>query len=69
MSNRHRHIGPSLGVMVRGANKYTCPSRLVSIDGTLINGCYISDVLKSMAQPFIRALRNATFQQIMYDRL
>lgn len=60
---RHRHTGPSPGVMVWGAIGYTSRSPLVRIEGTLNSGRYISGVLRPVALPFIRALRNATFQQ------
>lgn len=60
---RHRHTGVSPGVMVWGAIGYTSRSPLVRIDGTLNSGRYISDVLRPVALPFIRSLRNPTFQQ------
>ncbi|GFU76297.1 transposable element Tcb1 transposase [Trichonephila clavipes] len=42
---------------------YTFQSSLVRIYGTLNSACYISGQLRPMALPFIRALRNYTFQQ------
>lgn len=49
--------------MVWGAIGYTSRSPLVRIDATLNSSRYISDVLRPVALPFIRALRNPTFQQ------
>ncbi|MBJ4999813.1 IS630 family transposase [Salmonella enterica subsp. enterica serovar Hadar] len=60
---RHRHTGPSPGVMVWGAIGYTSRSPLVRIAGTLNSSRYISDVLGPVALPYLRGLRNATFQQ------
>ncbi|GFU49486.1 transposable element Tc1 transposase [Trichonephila clavipes] len=60
---RHRHTGPSPGVMVWGAIGYTCRSPLVRTDSILNSARYISSVLHSVSLPFIRALRNPTFQQ------
>ncbi|GFV73904.1 transposable element Tcb1 transposase [Trichonephila clavipes] len=59
---RHCHTGPSPGMMVWGAIGYTSRSPLVRIDGTLNSARYISGVLRPMALPFIRVLRNATFK-------
>ncbi|GFW82627.1 uncharacterized protein TNCV_3491991 [Trichonephila clavipes] len=59
----HRHTGPSLGMTVWGAIGHTFRSSLVCIDGTLNSVRYISGVLRPVALPFIRVLRNPTFQQ------
>ncbi|GFU84050.1 transposable element Tcb1 transposase [Trichonephila clavipes] len=59
----HRLTGLSLSVMVWSAVRYTSRPPLVRINGTLNSERYISGVLRNMALPFIRALRNATFQQ------
>ncbi|GFU90813.1 uncharacterized protein TNCV_5033831 [Trichonephila clavipes] len=59
---RHRHTSPSPDVMVWGTIGYTSRLPLVHTDGTLNSACYISGVLRPVAQPFIRALRNPTFQ-------
>ncbi|GFW16538.1 uncharacterized protein TNCV_2351621 [Trichonephila clavipes] len=56
---RHRHTGPLPG----GAIGYTSRSPLVRIARTLNRALYISGVLRPVALPFIRALRNLTFQQ------
>ncbi|GFY36063.1 transposable element Tcb1 transposase [Trichonephila clavipes] len=63
MCIRHRHIGPSPDVMVWDAIGYKSQSPLSRIDGTLNRARYISGVLRPVALPFIRALRNLTFQQ------
>ncbi|GFT50418.1 uncharacterized protein TNCV_1004201 [Trichonephila clavipes] len=60
---RHRHIGPSPGVVVWGAIRYTSRSSLVRIDGTLNSARYISSVLRPVVLSFIRVLRNPTFKQ------
>ncbi|PRD22381.1 UNVERIFIED_CONTAM: hypothetical protein NCL1_49235 [Trichonephila clavipes] len=60
---RHRHTGPSPGMMVWGAIEYTFRSPLVSIGGTLNSARYISVVLRTVVLPFIRVLRNPTFKQ------
>ncbi|GFU80366.1 transposable element Tcb1 transposase [Trichonephila clavipes] len=60
---RHRHTGPSPGVMVWGTTGYTFRSPLVRTNGILNSAHYISGMLRSMALPFIRALRDPTFQQ------
>ncbi|GFV07738.1 hypothetical protein TNCV_4942401 [Trichonephila clavipes] len=46
-----------------GAAGRTSRSLLVHIDGTLNSVRYISGVLRPVALPFTRALRNLTFQQ------
>ncbi|GFX72418.1 transposable element Tcb1 transposase [Trichonephila clavipes] len=50
-------------MMVWGAIVYMSRSPLVHIDSTLNNARYISGVLRPLALPFIRALRNHAFQQ------
>ncbi|GFX67127.1 transposable element Tcb1 transposase [Trichonephila clavipes] len=60
---RHRHTGPTPGIMVRGAIRYTSRSPLVCIYGTLKSSRYIFGVLRPVALPFKRALRNPTFKQ------
>ncbi|GFU92681.1 transposable element Tcb1 transposase [Trichonephila clavipes] len=60
---RHRHTGPSPGMMVWGAIGYTYRSPLVSIDGTLNSVRYSPGVLRPVALSFIRVLRNPTFKQ------
>ncbi|GFY06030.1 transposable element Tcb1 transposase [Trichonephila clavipes] len=50
-------------MMVWGAIGFTSRSPLVRVDGTLNSARYISGVLRSVALPFIRALRNPTFKQ------
>ncbi|GFT01721.1 uncharacterized protein TNCV_4205341 [Trichonephila clavipes] len=52
----HRPTGLSPGVMVWGVIGYASRSLLVRMDGTLNSSHYISDVLRSMPLPFIRAL-------------
>ncbi|GFS68719.1 transposable element Tcb1 transposase [Trichonephila clavipes] len=59
----HHHTGPSPSVMVWPTIGYTCRSHFVHSDGTLNSVRYISSVLGSMTLPFIRALRNPTFQR------
>ncbi|GFW56416.1 uncharacterized protein TNCV_2089231 [Trichonephila clavipes] len=59
---RHRHTGQSPGVVVWVAIEYTSRPHLVRFDGTLNDARYISDVLRPVTLPFIRALRNPTFQ-------
>ncbi|GFU04629.1 uncharacterized protein TNCV_4377131 [Trichonephila clavipes] len=61
---RHRHTGSSPGTMVWGAIGYTSWSLLVRIDGTLNSAPYISGVLRPVALPFIRVLRNPIFKQV-----
>ncbi|GFT41774.1 transposable element Tcb1 transposase [Trichonephila clavipes] len=58
---RHRRTDSSPDVMVWGANGYTSRSPLIRIDSTLNNARYISGVLRPVALPFIRTLRNPTF--------
>ncbi|GFT50370.1 uncharacterized protein TNCV_4750721 [Trichonephila clavipes] len=60
---RHLHTGPSPGVVVWGAIRYTSRSSLVRIDGTLNSARYISSVLQPVVISFIRVLRNPTFKQ------
>ncbi|GFV16180.1 hypothetical protein TNCV_3379441 [Trichonephila clavipes] len=48
---------------------YMSRSPLVRIDGTLNSARYISGVLQPVVLPFIRALRNTTFQQLMHYRM
>lgn len=60
---RHPNIGSSPGVIVWGVIGYTFQSSLVRIDITVDSGRYIFVVLRPVALPFIRAQRNATFQQ------
>ncbi|GFT75991.1 uncharacterized protein TNCV_1255141 [Trichonephila clavipes] len=60
---RHRHTGPSPGMIVWGAIRYSSRSPLVRIDGPLNSACYISGVLRLVALLFIRVLRNPTFKQ------
>ncbi|GFS75946.1 transposable element Tc1 transposase [Trichonephila clavipes] len=60
---RHRHIGPSYGMMVWVAIGYTYRSPLVRIDGFLNRARYISGLLRPVALPFVRFLRNPTFKQ------
>ncbi|GFV48096.1 transposable element Tcb1 transposase [Trichonephila clavipes] len=60
---RHRHTGPSPGIMVWGAIGYTSWSPLVCIDGTLKSARYISGVLRPVALSFTRILRDPTFKQ------
>ncbi|GFW86935.1 transposable element Tcb2 transposase [Trichonephila clavipes] len=60
---RHRHTGPSSGMMVWGAIGYTSWLPLVCIEGVLNSEHYISGVLRPVILPFIRTLRNPTFQQ------
>ncbi|GFY16066.1 uncharacterized protein TNCV_341151 [Trichonephila clavipes] len=50
---RHRHIGPTPGIMVWTAIGYMCRSYLVRIDGTLNTKRYVSEVLCPMTLPFI----------------
>ncbi|GFT95824.1 transposable element Tcb1 transposase [Trichonephila clavipes] len=54
---RHRHTGPSPGMMTWGAVEYTSRSPFVRIDGPL------NSVIRFVTLSFIRALRNLTFQQ------
>ncbi|GFW83997.1 transposable element Tcb1 transposase [Trichonephila clavipes] len=49
--------------MGRGAIGYMSRSPLVRIDGILNSAYYISGVLRLVALPFIRPLRNPMFQQ------
>ncbi|GFV34841.1 transposable element Tc1 transposase [Trichonephila clavipes] len=58
----HRQTGPSPGVMVWGVIGYASRSPLVHIDGTLNSARYISGVLRPVALPFTRSLRNPTLQ-------
>ncbi|GFT85625.1 transposable element Tcb1 transposase [Trichonephila clavipes] len=60
---RLRHTDPTPVVMVWVVIGYTSRSPLGHIDGTLNSARYISGVLRPKALPFIRALRNPTFQQ------
>ncbi|GFU79007.1 transposable element Tcb1 transposase [Trichonephila clavipes] len=60
---RNRHTGPSPGVILWGAIRYTSRSPLVHSDGTFNSAHYISAVLRPVALPVIRALRNRTFQK------
>ncbi|GFX77040.1 transposable element Tcb1 transposase [Trichonephila clavipes] len=60
---RHRHTGPSPGVMIWGSIGYTFRSPLARVEGTLNSARYISGVLRPVTQAFIRALRNPTFKQ------
>ena len=50
-------------ITVCGAIEYSFWSPLLRINGTLNSGPYISFILRSVALPFIQALRNAIFQQ------
>ncbi|GFV52972.1 netrin receptor UNC5C [Trichonephila clavipes] len=50
-------------MMVWSAIGYTSRSPLVRIDGTLNSARYISGVLRLVALPFMRVLRNPTFKQ------
>ncbi|GFX90498.1 uncharacterized protein TNCV_4335021 [Trichonephila clavipes] len=59
----HRHTGLSPGVMLWDAIGSTSWSSLVRIEGPLNSARYIFGVLRPMALPFIRALRNSMFQQ------
>ncbi|GFW02463.1 transposable element Tcb1 transposase [Trichonephila clavipes] len=61
--SRHRHTGPSSGMMVRGAIGYTSRSPFVRIDVTFNSARYIYGVLQLVALPFIRDLRNPSFKQ------
>ncbi|GFT91125.1 uncharacterized protein TNCV_20391 [Trichonephila clavipes] len=58
----HCHTGPSLGMMVWGAIGCMSRSLLVRIGGILNSARYISGVLRPVVLPFIRVLRNPTFQ-------
>ncbi|GFT85571.1 transposable element Tcb1 transposase [Trichonephila clavipes] len=60
---RQRHTDPSPDMMVWDSIRYTSRSPLVQIDGTLNSAGYISGVLRPVALPFIRVLRNPTFKQ------
>ncbi|GFV47056.1 hypothetical protein TNCV_2699501 [Trichonephila clavipes] len=51
----HRHIGPLPGMMVWNDIGYTSRSPLVRIDDTLHSARCISDALRPVALPFIRA--------------
>ncbi|GFS52728.1 transposable element Tcb1 transposase [Trichonephila clavipes] len=66
---RHRHTGPSSGVMVWGVIGYTSRLPLVHIDGTSNSARYISGVLRPVAIRFIRTLRDPMFQQDNADRI
>ncbi|GFT22041.1 uncharacterized protein TNCV_3271061 [Trichonephila clavipes] len=61
------HIGrvhsSSSNMMIWDAIGYTFGSSFVRIDGTCNNGFYISSEFPPSVLPFIRALRNPTFQQ------
>ncbi|GFU38599.1 transposable element Tcb1 transposase [Trichonephila clavipes] len=61
--NLHRHTGPTPGMMVWSAIAYTSRSPLVRIYGICNSAHYISGVLRPVALPFIRVLRNPTFNQ------
>ncbi|GFX28066.1 uncharacterized protein TNCV_2928401 [Trichonephila clavipes] len=52
---RHRHIGPSPGVVVWGAIRYTSRSSLVRIDGTLNSARYISSVYDPWFYPLFES--------------
>ncbi|GFV26808.1 transposable element Tcb1 transposase [Trichonephila clavipes] len=54
----YRRSGPSPGVVVCEAIGYTSRSPLVRIGGTLNCAHYIFGLLRPMALPFIRSLRN-----------
>ncbi|GFW97067.1 uncharacterized protein TNCV_2696891 [Trichonephila clavipes] len=58
---RHRHTGPSPGVMSWDDIGYTFRSHLVRINSTLNSARYISGVLRPVSLPFIRALQNPMF--------
>ncbi|GFS80898.1 transposable element Tcb1 transposase [Trichonephila clavipes] len=60
---RHRHTGPSPGMMVWGAIGYTSRSPLVHMNGTLNSSRYIYSVFRPMALPFIRIQCNPTLKQ------
>ncbi|GFY22893.1 transposable element Tcb1 transposase [Trichonephila clavipes] len=61
--NRHHHTGPSSVVLVWGSIGYTSRSSVVRIDSTLKSARYISGALRSVALPFICALRNPVFHK------
>lgn len=60
---RHRHTGPSPGVMVWGGIGYTSRTPLVRIVGNLDSRRYLTDVLRPVVVPYLQGLRDPTFQQ------
>ncbi|GFS96953.1 transposable element Tcb1 transposase [Trichonephila clavipes] len=64
----HRQTCSSPDVMVWDAFGYSSRSPLVFIDCTLNSARYISGALQPVALPFIRALRNRTYQHSAYCR-
>ena len=54
---RHRHTGPSTGMMIWGAIEYMSPSSLARIESTLNSSHYISVAIRPVILSFIRSLR------------
>ncbi|KFM64920.1 Transposable element Tcb1 transposase, partial [Stegodyphus mimosarum] len=59
----HRLTGPAPAIMVWGGIGYHSRTPLIRIAGTLNGQCYISEVLESVALPYLQGLPTAIFQQ------
>ncbi|GBN15118.1 hypothetical protein AVEN_224731-1 [Araneus ventricosus] len=60
---RPRHIGPTPGVMVRGAFSYDSRNTLVVIPLTLTAKLYVSLVIQPVVLPFMNSIQGGVFQQ------
>ncbi|GFV83606.1 hypothetical protein TNCV_5120961 [Trichonephila clavipes] len=65
---RHRHIGPTPGIILWTAIGYMCRSYLVRIDSTLNTERYVSEVLYPMTLPFVRARERELCETLRLSR-